>query len=265
MQNIPLNKRYKKQVWAISFFGFFAIASVFISSPDVNASLAYVSPYFKGLGDFSVFGFSPLGESVASLLVWGFWQTIFIAFSGRFLAIVLVFVGSAAASVGGKSAHFVITRICEAFMTLPSLLIALSLGFILGEGAYVMILVIGISEWAFNQKWMLGRLHEYERHDYIMASRLLGAGPLHLFFRQHFPLMRADLGVLFFLYLPGSLLTVAALEFLGLSTGAGIPGLGYQVALNKDVVFLYPHTILPSGVLIVLTVFVTNHMRNKSA
>lgn len=234
-----------------------------IPPPEIEPALAYMPPWFHTLKDFSLLGHSPLGESVASLLFWGLWQSILIAAGGRLLATLLSLAGGAIAHLGSDKGNFLITRLSEAAMTLPSLLIALSLGFILGEGIEVMIIVIALSEWGINQKWILGRIKEYERFEFIEAARMMGAGRFHILSYQFRPWFFEDLKFLFFLYLPSSLLTVAALEFLGFSGGSQIPGLGYQVASNKDLIFIYPHVILPPVLIIIAAVLFFVGVKNK--
>lgn len=236
-----------------------------IPFPEAAPAQAYLVPYFHSWGDFSLLGRSPLGESMTSLMFWGFWQSALVAICGRALAVIFSFGGLAAAYLGGRFAEGLVHRFAEAFMTIPSLLLALSLGFVWREGAASMVLVIAVSEWAFNQKWMLGRLREYQRYTFVTAGRAMGAGRLHLLLRQLSPFIRSDLIFLYFVYLPGSLLTVAALEFLGLSMGSRFSGLGFMVASNKDLIFLYPHVVLPPMILITATVLAALLMKNKVA
>ncbi len=252
----------KKRLPAIAGWLFFSFLLFVIPAPEVEPARAYTEPYFHSLGDFSILGFSPLGESMISLLFWGFWQSVFIALCGRGLAVLFSFSGVALVHLGGIWAERAVHRFAEAFMTIPSLLLALSLGFVWGEGTVAMILVIAVSEWAFNQKWILGRLKEYGRFTFITVSVAMGAGKAHLL-RQLWPFLRMDLLFLYFVYLPGSLLTVAALEFLGLSMGSRFSGLGFIVASNKDLIFLYPHVVIPPMLLITLAIFAALWLKNK--
>lgn len=280
-------KDKKKLVWISALPAAFVVL-MFFGKPEIQPVLAYQTPFVKNFTDFSILGYSPLGESMAALMVWGYWQTVLVAVLGRCLALAISFAGLFIAWAGvlpqfpfrnlfqnlknpaaraGKNRQFGffwMSRFSEAFMTIPSLLLALSLGYLIGEGFYTMIAVIGISEWAFNQKWLLGRLKEYQRYTFIEASEAMGGGRLHIFTRHFLPFIFSDLFFLFFLYLPGSLLTVTALEFLGLSSGSDIAGLGSIIALNKDLVFLFPHVVVPPAILIVLTVYITVAIKNNT-
>ena len=247
--------------------------------PEIRPQAAYIKPYFQSITEFSIFGNSALGESMIALMAWGYWQTVLVSALGRCLALVLSMVGLFIAwnvvlpqflffskinkKKQSQAGFFWVSRFSEAFMTIPSLLLALSLGYLFGEGFFTMILVIGVSEWAFNQKWLLGRLNEYKRFPFIEASETMGGGRLHIFKNHFLPFIVSDLVFLFFLYLPGSLLTVTALEFLGLSSGSEIAGLGSIIALNKDLIFLYPHVIVPPAILIIITVLITIILKNE--
>ena len=219
----------------ISFLFLFVI----LPYPAQNLEMSYCPPNTK-----AVLGCSPLGEDMGSLIFWGAWQTIITAVSGRLLASFLSAAGFMIAYLGRQISYNVISRLSEAFMTIPSLMLALSLGFFWGAGQGSMILAIGISEWAFSQKWLLGRLKEYNRFLFTEASICAGAGRFHILKEHFFPFLSKDILFLFFIYFPTSLLSAAALEFLGLSSADKISGLGYQTAAYKDLIMLHPNLSL---------------------
>jgi len=264
MRVIPAKQmKISRKIFIIGSFFFVMLLLMTPGRPSIVPAIAYQKPYFKNIFDFNLSGNSPLGENMTSLMVWGYWQTLLAALLGRLFAVLLSLAGLAIAWTGRSAGHFWITRISEALMTIPSLLLALSLGYLIGEGFQVMILVIAVSEWAYNQKWMLGRLSEYKRYTYVEASLSMGAGRTHIFRKHFWPLAVRDLSFLFFIYFPGSLLTVTALEFLGVSSGSGVAGLGSIIALNKDLIFLYPHVIIPPVVLVVITVYIAVVIKNE--
>lgn len=235
----------------------------FFQTAQIDVSRAYCSPYFNSWADFELLGCSPLGESMTALTGRGIATTLLAALAGRALATLMAFVAAALAQLSGKYIRILMNRLSEAMMTIPSLLLALAFGFIWGSGTMSMILAIAFSEWAYNEKWLLGRLKEYRRHDYVAVALSMGAGPWHIFSEHFKPVLIKDLIFLFFVYLPGSLLTVAALEFLGLSSGGRYPGLGYYVAAYKDMLFIYPHIILAPVVLLVAIVMAAVSLKNR--
>ncbi|MDH5717706.1 MAG: ABC transporter permease subunit [Spirochaetia bacterium] len=235
---------------------------IMLPKPFHELEAAYCNSDFS-FKNFRPFGCSPLGEDLLSLTFFGAFQTLLTASGGRFLASFLALIGFALAHLGGKAAFGFISRLSEAFMTIPALMLALSFGFFMGAGYVSMILAIGISEWSFSQKWLLGRMKEYNRFNFIEASIAAGGTKSHLL-KVHFaPFLIKDIVFLFFIYFPTSLLSTAALEFLGLSTGDKIPGLGYQAAAYKDLIMLYPNVTLPSMAALILIVSLSIVLKKK--
>ena len=87
-----------------------------------------------------------------------------------------------------------------------------------------MLFAIGLSEWAFNQRWLLARLRDYKQNNLWLHLKLWAQGNFFDSNLHILPELKQDLPFLFKVYLPGSILTVATLEFLGISKG----GLGFH-------------------------------------
>lgn len=202
---------------------------------EIDPASAFLKP-----GKGALLGTSPLGESIAILLLNGAGATLFVAIAGRLVALLLAAGGIWAGSLS-KGVSWLLEKLSEAAIALPSLLIALSFSVLFGNNFVTMLLAIGLSEWSFNQRWLLARLKEYQNPQYVQAAQVMGANRRQIFISHILPELKQDLPFLFRVYLPGSILTVATLEFLGISEG----GLGFMVASYRDYVFVYPHVILP--------------------
>jgi ABC-type dipeptide/oligopeptide/nickel transport system permease subunit len=220
---------------------FFAISPLPV---EIRPDIAFEGPSMNYL-----FGTSPLGESILSLLLNGTAGTFLIAVCGRSIALTLSTLGLFLSFLYGKTL-WIFEKVSEAAIAIPSLLLALSFSVLLGQGVLTMLLAIGLSEWAFNQRWLLSRLRDYRQKQFMAASEVMGSGKF-LRFRLHIlPELKQDLPFLFKVYLPGSILTVATLEFLGISKG----GLGFMVASYRDYIFSYPHVILPPTITVIFLV-----------
>lgn len=257
--NKPLTEIFKKNLYLVIIV-LYLILTIAVSEPEQNLSQAHCTP-----SSSEILGCSPHGESMLSLLIHGSLGTLLIAAGGRALAVLFSMGGFILAHTGGRYCYSFIDRVAEAGMAIPSLFLALAFGFIFEPGFFSMILAISASEWAINQKWILARLREYNRRGFIAPAEIAGAGRFHILRTHLFTFLVQDLVFLFFLYLPGSLLTVAALEFLGLSASQAIPGLGYQVAAYKDLIFLYPHIPLPPVIFLIASVFFALHLKKRFA
>ncbi|MCB1200588.1 MAG: ABC transporter permease subunit [Leptospiraceae bacterium] len=226
------------------------ILSFIVPAPVINLGKAWCLPSLTQ----NPLGCSPLGQDLALLILSSLKETLLIAIAGRCFALLLSVLGFFAAWQGGQFIESSLLRLSDALLTLPALLLALAAGFILGSGRISMILAIAVSEWAVNQKWLIGRLREYSRATYIEAARSGGAGKFFIMVKHFSPPLREDVGLLFFLFFPGSLLNVTALEFLGLTASERLDGLGYLIAAYRDAIFLYPHVVLFPAVSLVLVI-----------
>jgi len=212
-------------------------------------------------------GCSPLGEDVLWMLLVGTGSTIFISLTARLLSSFLSLFSLYAAWLGGPAGEGLLNRASEAMITIPSLLLAMAFAFsgASGSGSRIvsMVLAVAVSEWAMTTRWLSGRIREYSRGDYVTASVLMGAGRRHLFMYQFMPFLTKDLYLLFVLFLPSSVMTVAILEFLGFSSGIEKPGLGTMVALYQDSVFFRPLLSLAPAFVIVVLVWISSRLRKE--
>ncbi len=250
MQKDTAHRTRLKQWWGwLLFAAVIILLGLLLPLPSQQIEQAHCLPSLNNW-----LGCSPLGEDVLSLIFFGTFKTALVAISGRLLALLVSSLGFFLAYTITPM-HSLITRLAEAFMAIPSLLLALAFGFFLGAGFFSIVTAVALSEWALNQKWQLGRLNEFKRLTFIQAADSFSASRWHKFKFHLVPFLKADSLVLFFVYFPTTILTVTSLEFLGLSSSDGLPGLGYQVAAYKDFIFLYPNLSLPPMIAVVLLVF----------
>lgn len=229
------------------FIAIFLAIIIIIPYPQQNLSLSYQSPSWNTHHFFSsILGYTALGESILHSLFWGALNTCVTAFSARLLAVILSFIFTFLALVSTDRLTDLFVILSDTIITIPAILFAVSL-LILSDGSIIAsIFAIGITEFAFNLKWLLSRTVEYKNRIFIEYSIGSGAGKNHLFFYHHLKTVLVDITRLFQIYLPETFLAVAALEFLGLSGSPLLPsdGLGYQIAANKELIFLKPHAAI---------------------
>ncbi len=248
----------RKLVWFLPAL-FIILFSFFAPAAKQDLSQA-----FCAISSQNILGCSPLGESLFGQLIAGLGETSLIAMSGRLLSLLFAICSLTIvffAKQGGMYSLF--QRLAEALLTIPSLLLALAFQSTMGGGAVAMIAAIAVSEWAVNHKWLQTRLEYYNRETFMAAAIVFGAN-FWLRLRLHLmPHLWHDIIFLFFTFLPGSFLTVSALEFLGFSIGSHRDGLGYLVAANKDYIFSHPHLAAAPAITLVLLILYFTGIKNK--
>ena len=211
------------------------LSRYFITPPTIDLSHAFASASIS-----APLGYTPLGQSLAALIIFGSTSTIALAITSISLVLLAALFLSLLFFIAGSIFQSALTRLLDALISIPGIFIALSIGYFLPAGFFTVVLALFLSEWPAIQKYQWQRLLELNRAEYILASHLAGASKVHIA-RRHLlrPMIRESL-ILFITNLPSITLSLAALEFMGVSTDSTYPSLGFQIAMYKDYLFINP-------------------------
>ncbi|MEN9659532.1 ABC transporter permease subunit [Iodobacter fluviatilis] len=153
-----------------------------------------------------------------------------------------------------------IMRAMDVMMALPSLLLAVAIVAVLGPGLLNTILAIAVvslpSYVRLARASAMGELAK----DYVIASRLSGAGKLRLMFNTVLPNCMAPLIVQATLGFSAAILDAAALGFLGLGAQPPLPEWGTMLASARDYIERAWWVVTMPGVTILITVLALNLM-----
>ena len=238
------------QKFALAFFLALVAAALLLPVPAIRLSDAFAPLSWR-----YPLGATPLGQSVAILIIAGAGQTLFIA------TLALVF--SVAISLAFTGITYILPApvlrgymfLTDAWLSIPGIFIALSIGYFLPQGFFSVMIALVLSEFASLQKFFLQRLADVRRSDYITMSAIMGAGAWHTLTHHVMPRLLREAGYLFFLTLPSIVLSLASLEFLGVQTGSERLSLGMQIAVYKDYILLYPHLSLAPVICLLALLF----------
>jgi peptide/nickel transport system permease protein len=112
-----------------------------------------------------------------------------------------------------------LSRLVDAVLAFPYIVLALALAAVLGPSLPVVIGVITFFTWAGIARVVRGQTISLREREYIEAARSLGAGPVRIMFSEIFPNLIGPVLVLATLSIPAAIIFEATLSFLGL----GIP------------------------------------------
>jgi nickel transport system permease protein len=203
-------------------------------------------------------GTDHLGRDLLSRLLWGGRASL--GAVAVILALVLsigTVLGCLAGLLGGV-VDAVLMRLADAFMTVPTLVLALFFIGALGTGMANVIVAIALSHWAFYARLVRGLTLSLRARDHVAAARVAGASRLDIARRHVMPAVAGQLAVLASLDLGHWILHVAGLSFLGL--GVAAPAAEWGVMINDARPFFRtaPMLVLLPGAAILLTVMAFN-------
>lgn len=168
-----------------------------------------------------------------------------------------VLLGGLAGYVGGWT-DFFIMRAVDVLLSFPSILLALFIMAIMGDGLFNVMIAVGISGLPRFARQMRAEVLTLRELDYVVASRALGANGFRVFFRHILPNSLGPLTVLASLGMASAVLEAAGLGFLGLGAGSNDPEWGYMLKDNRNDITLYPWTVVFPGIAIAITVLSFN-------
>jgi peptide/nickel transport system permease protein len=218
----------------------FLIGSIIIATMVFFAIFGeWIVPY-DPFNDFNVghvppspdhwFGTDRLGRDVFSRVVVGARDVFLIAPPAAFI-------GVAAGTILGLIMGFyrgfvddVISRIVEAFLSLPVILVALLTLVLLGSSTIVVISVVGILFTPIVARTVRSAVLSEAQLDYVTSARLRGESGLFIMVREIFPNILAPIVVEMTIRFGYAIFTVATLSFLGVGIQPPSPDWGLSIS-----------------------------------
>ncbi|MBV9447211.1 MAG: ABC transporter permease [Streptosporangiaceae bacterium] len=137
--------------------------------------------------------------------------------TGISVALGVVF-GLAAGYIGGI-VDSLIARMIDVMLSVPFLLIGISIAYIVGASEWLVIVIVGVLSFTALGRIVRGQVISLKQKEYIEAARALGAGPWRIMFVDLLPNVMAQVIVYASLLIPLAIVTEAAFSFLGV----GVP------------------------------------------
>jgi dipeptide transport system permease protein len=200
------------------------------------------------------------GRDLMSRLIYGTRFSLFIGLVVASLsALAGILIGLVAGYVGGK-ADTIIMRLMDIILAIPSLLLALVLVSILGPGlTNAMIAISIVNQPHFVRLTRASVLSERDK-EYVIASRVSGAGNVRLMFKTILPNCLGPLIVQATLAFSSAILDAAALGFLNMGAQPPTPEWGTMLADAREFIQSNPWLVTFPGLCILITVLAINLM-----
>ena len=164
-----------------------------------------------------LFGTTDQGSDIFSQVVLGARRSLILGLGAATLATVLATVLGVFAAYAGGIADEIINFLTNVFLVIPTipLLIVVS-GYLKARGMTTMILVLGLTLWAFEARILRGQALSLKNRDFVQAAKVAGESTWRIVFGELMPNMISRIAAAFVLVFYIALLVDAGLEFLGL-------------------------------------------------
>ena len=224
---------------------------------DLNLRL--VPPFWMdGSQPAHLLGTDQLGRDYLSRLIYGTRISLLI---GGLTVVASGLIGTTLGVLGGfyggrtdDAVMFLIT--CR--LSIPLILVALTVVALVGSSLTVVILTLGLLLWDRFAVIARTTTMQVRTLDYIAAAQAAGASRAHVLLREVLPNIAHHLVVVATLEMALAILLEAALSFLGLGVPSPLPSWGLMIAEAKEYMFFSPWVIMIPGLALFVLVLGIN-------
>ncbi|MET7335415.1 ABC transporter permease [Nonomuraea sp. NPDC005650] len=254
----PLVERFLEERAAIVATGFLALLVAVALLAPVLAPSGYAQ------GDLSIVSSPPssthwlgtdeLGRDVFSRFLYGARTSLFAAVQAVGVALLIGLPAGLIAGYVGGWVDTVLSRLNDAVMSAPALVLAVAVVAVLGPGLSNAMLAIGIVFAPSLFRIVRGATLQVRAETYIEACRAIGCTPLRIMVRHVLLNIVAPVVAQVTILLGLSMLAEASLSFLGLGVRPPEPSWGSLLREAFDNLYVAPYLVYAPGITIGLTV-----------
>lgn len=218
----------------------------------VNRLQAPSSAHWLGTDDY--------GRDVLSRLIYGARISLQAALQAVLLAFLLGLPLGVIAGYRGGWVDTVLTRLMDALMSAPSLVLAITIVAVLGSGITNAMLAIGLVMAPRFYRVSRASTMDVRGDTYIEASVALGCKPSRTIIRHILPNVMPPIILVIAVSLGTAVAAEASLSFLGLGARPPAASWGSMLSTAASNMQLAPYLVWPPGVMIFLTVLAFTYL-----
>jgi peptide/nickel transport system permease protein len=218
-----------------------------------------------------ILGADELGRDVATRLLYGGRNSLYIGFTSAAITTFTAVVLALLAGYFGGATDWVISRFFDLIWAFPVILLGIALGTALqvsgfhhlginlsGSSLWITIGVVAFVFIPYIGRPLRGQVLALRNREFVEAAVAQGAGPIRIMFTEVLPNLASSVLVLFTLIVASCILTEVGLSYLGAGVQPPNPSWGTMIEEGQNLLSTAPQISLYAGIAIAITVLSIN-------
>jgi peptide/nickel transport system permease protein len=239
--------------------------------PQITFGGIPLGPQYGAAGGKYILGADELGRDIATRLLYGGRNSLFIGATSAAICTILSVVLALVSGYFGGIVDWIISRFFDLIWAFPVVLLGIALGTALsvsgfhhgpinvsGTSLWIPIAIISFVFIPYIGRPLRGQVLALRNREFIEAATAQGAGSIRIMFSELLPNLASSVLVLFTLIIANCILTEVALSFLGAGVHLPNPSWGTMIQEGSDRLSTAPALSLFPGIAIALAVLSLN-------
>jgi ABC-type dipeptide/oligopeptide/nickel transport system permease subunit len=236
----------------------FVLGAVFAPLLSADPTATDFTNRFAGPSTDHLLGTDQLGRDEFSRILHGGRPSLGMALAATVGVTSLGIVLGLLAAMWGNKVEAVIMRLVDVLQSLPTLILALVIVGLLGQGLRNLVITIILIQWPQYARVVRGMTLSLRERDFVEAARAVGASRLRIVARHVTPNLLGPVIVLSTIDMGRTLLAVSGLSFLGFGVAPPSPEWGSMLAESRAFIERAPQLLGWPGLAITLVVLAFN-------
>lgn len=207
------------------------------------------------------FGTDTMGRDIFSMIWYGGRLSLFIGFFATLISTAAAILIGSLSGLAPKWLDDLLMRSTEIFLSIPSLLLVVLIGALLGKAnALSIAFVIGITGWTGIAKVVRTEVRRLRNSEYVIAARCMGAGFFRILWKHLIPNFLSSIMFMVVMNIRSAIIYESTLSFMGIGLPLEVISWGSMLSLAENSLLsgAWWIILIPGAFLIVTLLCITN-------
>ena len=205
-----------------------------------------------------IFGSDQLGRDLFARIIYGGRISLFAGLVTISISFVIGIALGGTAGYFGGTVDTVIMRFCDILMSVPGVLLSMTIVAALGQGLFKMLIALSVAQIPREARTVRAAIMTLRGQEFIEAAKSCGTGNTRILLKHLLPNVLGPLVISVMSGLGSTILAIASLGFLGIGIAPPTPEWGTIISENQASLMYYPHLGIIPGLFIVVAVLSLN-------